>query len=156
MLNALKADPRTIDLRSLAPHFYSLSERVLELFEEEEMVEVLLNVCLSTYLLICLSICLQMDKIYSILTVSRHSQNALQRLPTMRIIPRVRWGRGWIFCADWMRWRGSVCFSLFFFLFFFLFLLLFLVWLIGSFVVFRVAHEGAKEVRVWAGEAKKR
>ena len=58
MLNALKADPRTIDLRSLAPHFYSLSERVLELFEEEEMVEVLLNVCLSTYSFNDLSVCL--------------------------------------------------------------------------------------------------
>lgn len=46
-MNALKADPRTIDLRSLAPHFYSLSERVLELFEEEEMVDVLSNVCLD-------------------------------------------------------------------------------------------------------------
>jgi hypothetical protein len=43
-VNALKADPRTVDLRSLAPHFYSLSERVLDLFEEEEMVDVLINV----------------------------------------------------------------------------------------------------------------
>lgn len=43
-MNALKADPRTVDLRSLAPHFYSLSERILELFEEEELVEVLSNV----------------------------------------------------------------------------------------------------------------
>jgi GINS complex subunit 3 len=41
VMNALKADPRTIDLRALAPHFYNLSERILELFEEEEMVEVL-------------------------------------------------------------------------------------------------------------------
>lgn len=44
VMNALKADPRTVDLRSLAPHFYSLSERILELFEEEELVEVLSNV----------------------------------------------------------------------------------------------------------------
>ncbi|KAJ5570094.1 uncharacterized protein N7459_009524 [Penicillium hispanicum] len=41
VMNALKADPRTVDLRALAPHFYSLSERVLELFEEEDMVDVL-------------------------------------------------------------------------------------------------------------------
>lgn len=40
-MNALKADPRTLDLRALAPHFYNLSERILELFEEEEMVDVL-------------------------------------------------------------------------------------------------------------------
>lgn len=44
-MNALKADPRTVDLRALAPHFYSLSERLLELFEEEEMVDVLTDVC---------------------------------------------------------------------------------------------------------------
>ncbi|KAH0537253.1 DNA replication protein [Glutinoglossum americanum] len=41
VINALKADPRTVDLRSLAPHFYDLGARILELFEEEEMVEVL-------------------------------------------------------------------------------------------------------------------
>jgi GINS complex subunit 3 len=46
VMNALKADPRTIDLRALAPHFYNLSERILELFEEEEMVDVLSNVCI--------------------------------------------------------------------------------------------------------------
>jgi len=40
-MNALKADPRTVDLRSLAPHFYSLGVRILELFEEEEMVDIL-------------------------------------------------------------------------------------------------------------------
>lgn len=45
VMNALKADPRTVDLRALAPHFYSLSERILELFEEEEMVDVLSDVC---------------------------------------------------------------------------------------------------------------
>lgn len=43
-MNALKADPRTLDLRALAPHFYNLSERILELFEEEEMVDVLTDV----------------------------------------------------------------------------------------------------------------
>jgi GINS complex subunit 3 len=41
VLNALKADPRTVDLRALAPHFYDLGARILELFEEEEMIEVL-------------------------------------------------------------------------------------------------------------------
>ncbi|KAK2731745.1 DNA replication protein [Onygenales sp. PD_40] len=43
VMNALKADPRTVDLRSLAPHFYRLGVRMLQLFEEEEMVEVLSN-----------------------------------------------------------------------------------------------------------------
>lgn len=44
VINALKADPRTVDLRALAPHFYTLSERILEIFEEEEMVDVLIDV----------------------------------------------------------------------------------------------------------------
>ena len=48
LMNALKADPRTIDLRALAPHFYNLSQRILELFEEEEMVDVLTNVLFSS------------------------------------------------------------------------------------------------------------
>lgn len=43
VLNALKADPRTVDLRSQAPHFYSLAVRMLELFEEEGLVDVLLD-----------------------------------------------------------------------------------------------------------------
>jgi hypothetical protein len=44
VLNALKADPRTVDLRALAPHFYDLGARILELFEEEDMIEVLSDV----------------------------------------------------------------------------------------------------------------
>lgn len=51
VMNALKADPRTVDLRALAPHFYSLSERILELFEEEEMVDVLSDVCCFPHVL---------------------------------------------------------------------------------------------------------
>jgi GINS complex subunit 3 len=46
-MNALKADPRTIDLRALAPHFFGLGTRMLELFEEEEWVEVLSEVCVK-------------------------------------------------------------------------------------------------------------
>jgi GINS complex subunit 3 len=42
--NALKADPRTVELRSLATHFYGLGERVLALFEEDELCEVLITV----------------------------------------------------------------------------------------------------------------
>lgn len=44
VLNALKADPKTVDLRGLAGHFYELAIRVLELFEEEEIVDVLSEV----------------------------------------------------------------------------------------------------------------
>jgi hypothetical protein len=45
VLNALKADPRTVDLRSLAGNFYEGAARCLELFEEEEIVDVLCEVC---------------------------------------------------------------------------------------------------------------
>lgn len=45
VMNALKADARTVDLRSQASHFYSFAVRMLELFEDEEMVDVLTEVC---------------------------------------------------------------------------------------------------------------
>ena len=44
VLNALKADPKTVDLRALAPHFYALGARMLELWDEEEIVDVLTEV----------------------------------------------------------------------------------------------------------------
>ena len=44
VLNALKANPRTVDLRTLAPHFYELAARALELFDEDEIVDVLTEV----------------------------------------------------------------------------------------------------------------
>lgn len=43
-MNALKAEPRAVDLRALALHFYRLGVRTLQLFEEEEMVDVLADV----------------------------------------------------------------------------------------------------------------
>jgi GINS complex subunit 3 len=39
--NALKADARTVDLRALAPHFYALGARLLDLFEEDELADTL-------------------------------------------------------------------------------------------------------------------
>ena len=44
VMNALQADPRTVDLRSQATHFYALAGRILDLFEEEEMVDILSDV----------------------------------------------------------------------------------------------------------------
>jgi len=41
VMNALKADAKTVDLRAQAQHFYNIGARMLELFEEEEMIEVL-------------------------------------------------------------------------------------------------------------------
>ena len=50
VLNALKADAKTVDLRGLAAHFYELATRVLELFEEEEIVDVLTEVRPSAHI----------------------------------------------------------------------------------------------------------
>lgn len=44
VLNALKADPKTVELRQLATHFYALGERVLGLWDEPELEEVLIQV----------------------------------------------------------------------------------------------------------------
>jgi GINS complex subunit 3 len=43
VLNALKADSRTVSLRALAPHFYSLGTRMLEIWEDEDLADVLSN-----------------------------------------------------------------------------------------------------------------
>ena len=42
VMNALKADPKSVDLRGLAQHFYGLGERILELFEEDDVCDVLM------------------------------------------------------------------------------------------------------------------
>jgi GINS complex subunit 3 len=41
VLNALKAGPETVDMRAQAPNFYGLAVRMLELYEEEEWIDVL-------------------------------------------------------------------------------------------------------------------
>lgn len=48
VMNALRADPKSVDLRAQAQWFYGLSERMLELFEDEEMIEILIDVWLGT------------------------------------------------------------------------------------------------------------
>lgn len=42
-MNALKADPKSVDLRALAQNFYGLGSRILELFEEEDVCDVLME-----------------------------------------------------------------------------------------------------------------
>ncbi|KAK5014519.1 DNA replication protein [Cryomyces antarcticus] len=41
IMNVLQADAKTVDIRALAPHFYTLAARILELFDEKGMVEIL-------------------------------------------------------------------------------------------------------------------
>lgn len=47
VMNALRADPKSVDIRAQAQWFYGLGERMLFLFEDDEMVDVLTNVCQS-------------------------------------------------------------------------------------------------------------
>lgn len=44
VVNALNADPRTVDLRAQAPQYYSLGAKILDLFEDEELADVLMEV----------------------------------------------------------------------------------------------------------------
>lgn len=79
VMNALKASPRTVDLRAQVPHFYSLGIRMLELFEEDEIVEVLTDVSINP-----LSAgCARPDT--DLLGLCRLSANAQRILPTTRI-----------------------------------------------------------------------
>ena len=45
VINALKADPKTVDLRAQAPHFYALGARIMELFDDRTVLDTLLEVC---------------------------------------------------------------------------------------------------------------
>lgn len=44
VMNALRADPKSVDVRSQAQRFYGLGERMLDLFDDEEVSEVLNDV----------------------------------------------------------------------------------------------------------------
>ncbi|EXJ57655.1 DNA replication complex GINS protein PSF3 [Cladophialophora psammophila CBS 110553] len=43
VINALKADPKTVDLRAQAPHFYALGARIMELFDDRAVLDTLLD-----------------------------------------------------------------------------------------------------------------
>lgn len=45
VINALKADPKTVDLRGQAPHFYALGARIMDLFEDQDVLDTLVGVC---------------------------------------------------------------------------------------------------------------
>lgn len=44
VINALKADPNSVDLRAQAAHFYPLGARIMDLFEDDDIVDVLIEV----------------------------------------------------------------------------------------------------------------
>lgn len=45
VINALNADPKTVDLRGQAPHFYALGARIMDLFEDKDVLDTLISVC---------------------------------------------------------------------------------------------------------------
>ncbi len=49
--NALKADPKSLNLRPLAQHFYALGARMLELFEEDDLGDILNDVRVNSLLI---------------------------------------------------------------------------------------------------------
>jgi len=109
VINALKADPNTVDLRAQAPHFYALGSRILELFEEEEIVDVLLEVR-EPYLFI--DICAWLSQHWCPncwLTNWRRrlSRSAQQTSQTTRTIPAALWEKGPISSEGWTRQNGS-------------------------------------------------
>jgi GINS complex subunit 3 len=44
VIHALEADPKSVDLRAQAPHFYALGAKILDLFEDDYITDVLLDV----------------------------------------------------------------------------------------------------------------
>ncbi|KAK2755979.1 DNA replication protein [Arachnomyces sp. PD_36] len=100
VMNALKADPRTVDLRALAPHFYSFGVRILDLFDEEEVVDILSDTFKKRAA-----------------EIADHANN-----------PRGAMGEG----VDFLRGLDETERKL-----------------------FRTAHDSGKEMRAWAGGAKK-
>jgi GINS complex subunit 3 len=44
VIKALQADPKSVDLRAQAPHYYALGAKILDLFEDDDLVGVLLDV----------------------------------------------------------------------------------------------------------------
>ena len=56
VLDALRADPKSVDLRQQAPHFYALAAKVLDLFEDDEVVDVLVEVCFTLLIVLVMSL----------------------------------------------------------------------------------------------------
>lgn len=45
VINALRADPKTVDLRAQAAHFFALGSKIMELFDDPDVLDTLVNVC---------------------------------------------------------------------------------------------------------------
>lgn len=80
VINALKADPKSVDIKAQARWFYGLGERMLDLFDEEEMTDVLNDVRMSS----------DPHMLLSDYCGHRHSSSEHWRLQTRRQIPERR------------------------------------------------------------------
>ena len=153
VLNALKADPRTVDLRGQAPHFYSLGARMLELFEEEDMLDVLTEVRIP-----CNQPLNRRIDLCNVLidVLNRHLKSALPISRTTLTIREELWGMVSSFCGGWIRRKDSVsvlmdaCNRA-------IGLPKELVAEYGALTsaVFRAAHDSAKATRTWMTDIKK-
>lgn len=127
-MNALKADARTVDLRSLAPHFYSLGARILDIFEDDELVDVLSDV--------------RSPPLATFSNRDRASRSGQRRLPIWRITPEARWEMAPTSYGGWMRRSEDVgCPKS--------------DWIRADILVFRMAHDDSKSVRSWIAEVDK-
>ena len=97
VINALEADAKSVDIRAQAPHYYALGSKILELFEDDQIVEVLLKVSWHSSL---------QDRVDAD-TRQRHLDKEQQRLQTTRTIQGEHLEKDRSFCADWTKWRGS-------------------------------------------------
>ena len=92
VVNALKADAKTVDLRAQAAQFYSLGVKVLDLFEDEDLADVLIEVKSADLYPFPMLIC-----------HVRRSRSAPLKLLTMRTTIEVLWPRVQISCEAWMK-----------------------------------------------------
>jgi GINS complex subunit 3 len=78
VINALKADPKTVELRSQAQHFYNLGARTMELFEGEEMIDVLTDVSARNTSANCLALTCALQKTFKkrAAGIADHAHNA--------------------------------------------------------------------------------
>ena len=100
VMNALKADPKTVDIRAQAQHFYNIGARMLELFEEEDMVDILTNVSSQP--------CFPTTDHNLMSRTNRRSSNVQQKFQTKRSTHEVHWAKVLNLQGGWMRQNDNV------------------------------------------------
>jgi hypothetical protein len=106
VMNALKADPKTVDLRAQAQHFYNIGARMLELFEEEEMVDILTDVSAAIH-----SIPTTGHIFWFKTRENRHSNNAQLKFQIKQQTHEVQWVKALNLREAWMIQNDSVSYD---------------------------------------------